>query len=1076
MLCCRAVKYFFKVEVEFERQVSDNDEVQRTTATFYVPPMISSTEPLNIPNIIATVQNSIEDFTSRGSGWIVSQILNLTLCIGVFRPMSGSSFIKTPPEIEKKKAIINVRNHNNNDCFQFSIVAALHPSTNNQNHPYTYTKYLSELNMTGIETPVGLSSIPKFEAQNSSISVNVFVYENKDVIPVYTSKYCNQRPHHVNLLLLAKEDKYHYTLVKSLSRLVGDRTKYNGKTFICPYCLHPFSYEHCLENHLPQCSRYPAQKIEYPKEGDNILKFTKIQHMFPVPFVIYADFESFIKPTGEHQPSGFCCLLVSRFFEHNHKIFTYSGPNVMEEFFKHIKQQQDDINKVLSNNLPMDPLTDEETKSHDSATHCLTCKETFTEDNVKTHHHCHITGKYIGPVCNNCNLQLKHRKWNDKYFVPLFLHNARSYDSHFIIKNFRDTGAKVQIIPTNTEKFLAVQIDSIRFLDSFQFLSSSLDNLVRTMACDGTDNFIHTKRHFGSNNPNIFKKSAYPYEYVTGPEILTETCLPPRDKFYSQLNEEGISEEDYDCALEMWKRYECKTLKDYHDLYLTLDVTLLADVFENFRNMSLREYELDPAHSWTLPGFAWNCALKMSKIELELITDPDMFLFFENSIRGGIATVSRRYAKANNKYLPNYDPDLPSEYLIYYDANNLYGYALSQPLPTGKFRFLENPETFDVDAVDCDGDTGYVLEVNIQYPTHLHDTHNDYPLAPEHKTVTRDMLSEYNQESTFVTQTSLIPNLNDKSKYVTHIKNLKLYKELGLVVTKIHRVLAFEQAAWLKSYINFNTDKRKTARANFEKDFFKLMSNSVYGKSMESLRKRVNIEVINNEKRIKKALAKPTCKSFSIINQDLVMIQFAPKKIIQTKPLYTGFVVLELSKVLMYEFHYKHIQCQYGADRARLLFTDTDSLCYLIQTEDLYQDMARNIQHYDTSAYPKTHPLYSPINCKVIGKFKDETDSIPPEEFVGLRAKMYSLKCNYPKMTAKGIKKRYIERHVRHSAFVAVLRNKTTTTARFRTFKSTNHIINTVEINKICLSPFDAKRYILEDGISTLAYGHYQLR
>jgi len=124
------------------------------------------------------------------------------------------------------------------------------------------------------------------------------------------------------------------------------------------------------------------------------------------------------------------------------------------------------------------------------------------------------------------------------------------------------------------------------------------------MACDGTDNFIHTKRHFGSNNPNIFKKAVYPYEYVTSPEILTETCLPPRDKFYSQLNKEGISEEDYDCALEMWKRYECKTLKDYHDLYLTLDVTFLADVFENFRNMSLREYELDPVHSWTLPGFA----------------------------------------------------------------------------------------------------------------------------------------------------------------------------------------------------------------------------------------------------------------------------------------------------------------------------------------------------------------------------------------------------------------------------------------------------------------------------------------
>jgi len=152
-------------------------------------------------------------------------------------------------------------------------------------------------------------------------------------------------------------------------------------------------------------------------------------------------------------------------------------------------------------------------------------------------------------------------------------------------------------MPKNSEKFLAVQIDSIRFLDSFLFLSSSLDKLVSTMARDNTDKFVHTKRHFGSDDPNIFKKGVYPYEYVKGPEILTETCLPQRDKFYSELNEEEISKENYDRALETWQRYDCKTITDYHDHYLTLDMTLFADVFENFREMGLREYNLDAAHS-----------------------------------------------------------------------------------------------------------------------------------------------------------------------------------------------------------------------------------------------------------------------------------------------------------------------------------------------------------------------------------------------------------------------------------------------------------------------------------------------
>jgi len=159
---------------------------------------------------------------------------------------------------------------------------------------------MKELDMTGIETPVALSSIPKFESQNSSISVNVTVYEGKELIPIYTSKFCNQRPHHANLMLLSKGDNFHYTLVTNLSRLVGGSTHHNGMTFVCPYCLHPFRYKHCLQNHLPECSQHPAQTVTYQEEGKNILKFDKIQRMFPVPFALYADFESLHLPENTY--------------------------------------------------------------------------------------------------------------------------------------------------------------------------------------------------------------------------------------------------------------------------------------------------------------------------------------------------------------------------------------------------------------------------------------------------------------------------------------------------------------------------------------------------------------------------------------------------------------------------------------------------------------------------------------------------------------------------------------------------------------------------------------------------------
>ena len=245
-------------------------------------------------------------------------------------------------------------------------------------------------------------------------------------------------------------------------------------------------------------------------------------------------------------------------------------------------------------------------------------------------------------------------------------------------------------------------------------------------------------------------------------EVFAETVLPSIESFYSKLKFEGITEKQYARAQQMWKRYNCKTLEDYHNLYLKLDVTLLADVMQNFRRMGLREYRLDPAHCWTLAGYTWHCCLRMTNMQLELITDPNIFLMFENSIRGGVSTVSNRYAKANHKYLDDFDPSLPSTYIVGYDVVNLYGYAILNKLPCSNFRFVEEPEQFDFQAVDVEGDTGYLLEVDLTYPCKLHNLHSDFPLAPEHMKVTPQMLSDYNTNPNFRGQTSLIPNLFDK--------------------------------------------------------------------------------------------------------------------------------------------------------------------------------------------------------------------------------------------------------------------------------------------------------------------------
>ena len=236
----------------------------------------------------------------------------------------------------------------------------------------------------------------------------------------------------------------------------------------------------------------------------------------------------------------------------------------------------------------------------------------------------------------------------------------------------------------------------------------------------------------------------------------------------------------------------------YHDLYLKSDVLLLADVFENSREKCLNIYGLDPCHYVSSPGLFWDAILKKTKLNLNLISDIHMQYFIEKGMRGGISAITHRYAVANNKYMKNYDPEAESTYISYLDANNLYGWAMSQKLPTGDFRWIPCPDVINLNSYDENSAKGLILEFNLEYPPELHHLHNDYPLAPEKITVKPEMLSDYSREilerekMTIGKVKKLIPNLMDKEKIVLHKRNLQL--SLGLKLKKIHRALEFSQS------------------------------------------------------------------------------------------------------------------------------------------------------------------------------------------------------------------------------------------------------------------------------------------
>ena len=417
-----------------------------------------------------------------------------------------------------------------------------------------------------------------------------------------------------------------------------------------------------------------------------------------------------------------------------------------------------------------------------------------------------------------------------------------------------------------------------------------------------------------------------------------------------------------------------KNLGEYHDLYLTTDVILLANVFKEFRKVCLKNYGLHPAHFYTAPGLAWKACLKKTKIKLELLLDPDMLLMFERGIRGGITQSVNRWAKANNPYMgSDFDPNLPTKYLQYYDANNLYGWAMSQALPTGGFCWV-NIKPDKISKLAKLASKGYILEVDVCYPKELHDSHNDLPFMCERMKINR--------------VEKLILNLYDKKRYVIHIRVLDQALKHGLVLERIHRAIEFKQSAWMKEYIDFNTKLRTAATNDFENDFYKLMNNSVFGKTMENIRKHRNIRLVTSRESYLKLVMKPNFKSGVRFDENLMGCEMGKIKVIMNKPVYLGQAMLDLSKIVMYEFHYDYMVPKYG-NKLCVCYMDTDSLIYNIETDDFYKDIAKDVPtRFDTSGYNPNRPLPVGLNKKVIGLMKDELGGEIMTEFVTLRPKI----------------------------------------------------------------------------------------
>ena len=1096
----RNKKVWFALKCEMSRPIilTGDELIEVATFTCKSKIVLEATHLGEVYDVnVERILENIVNFNTNGSNWRVSSILRMDINMINYNPLSASSWIELEKFIFKKNAVINMKNKDD-ECFKWCVTRALNMKVrDNERIDKELIKQSKELNWEGIEFPFKLSQIAKFEKNNPDISIAVFCFEDKKPIPLNQIKN-DGRKHHIDLLLISDqattsdaECANHYCLIKNFSRLMNSsNSKDEHKKYYCRNCMLGYRSKEALSKHWPYCKEHGCVRVELPKKG-TFLKFSHPERKMRVPFVIYADFESYIKPIStcdpdekqsftkkyqKHTPSSFCYYI--KCFDENvyeGKLVTYTAESetddVAGKFVESIGKDVIDIYERTKSPKKIE-MTDEDEKNYKNAKDCHICEKELEGDKVKDH--CHLTGKYRGAAHNNCNTKYRVPK-----FIPIVFHNLAGYDCHLFIKKLASSiPGDLKCIPSNEEKYISFSKEikvgeyigkdgkphdvkrELRFIDSYKFMSSSLDSLAKNLT-DGQCKNV-AQYYSGEKFTLIRRKGVYPYDWVDSIAKFSETQLPPIDAFYSKLNDEGISAEDYRHAQKVFKVFGCETFRDYHDIYNVSDVLILAGVFENFRDVCSENYGIDPAHHFTSPGLAWDAALKKTNINLELISDYDMLLMSQKGIRGGISMISNRYGVANNVYMNEmYDPSKESTYIQYLDANNLYGWAMSKPLPTHGFEWMSENELENWRSMSC------ILEVDLDYPEHLHDDHSDYPLAPE-----RMILNKVEK---------LVPNLKNKKNYVVHYENLKMYISQGLKLTKIHRGIKFKERPWLKEYIDLNTNLRTKANNEFEKDFFKLMNNSVFGKTMENIEKRVNVKLVTTKEKAMKLSSHPNFESFTIFDEHLIAVHMKREKMYYNKPIYLGMCILDLSKTLMYDFVYNYIKPMYGP-RAKLLMTDTDSLIYEIKTNNFYKDISEDVESkFDTSEFDKDHPAIKDFgfkvgkNKKVIGMFKDETGGKQIIEFIGLRSKLYSYKLHEKEhKRCKGVKKSVVAKTITHKDYKNCLISKKEQLRKMNVIRSHGHDIYTEQINKVALSADDDKRIILADGMHTLAIGHYK--
>ena len=1066
-----------------------------------------------LEHIRETVVSRLENTQAQlqGSGWVIKEISKFEISFCKFVRGVLGAYTPYPVGVRGKDNIFNPRTSEN--CVLIALASHFYIKQKPSVRPFRLANIINRnarifwqdrVNIGNLDSSsIGWESLAQLEKLNN-IGINVYSLSKQthnkskyNIQLVYNSRTKYER---VNLLLL---NDNHIALIKDLKVFYRRFCqKLEPIRFICERCLTSFKEENDSIQHSIYCTAETT--VEYPQPGEK-LGFQKFKSLYPHPYVAFADFESLNKKVpNEEQNShqlatqhafAFKYSIIDIRCKTQYKISkekSYFGEDCINHFLSCISEDWKEISSKI--NFPVN-FSPADMQIHAEKKKCDICKSSFNKTNLKkTKHHFHYLeeNNYAGTLCTPCNLKLR-----SPFFLPVIFHNL-SYDLSLILKQYDENTYDFKVNKKGGMNFYSASVGKLKLVDSMNMIKGSLANLADhhilnngdlTIVKESLKNFSHEAQELLCATGKQF----FPYEYLDSFDKLEETSLPPINQFYSSLTDSNIKPSDYQHAQSVWARTGCRTLKDYVSVYLSLDVSLLADIYLQWRNVLLDLFGLDCLYFLTLASYAIESMFHKCAIKLDTISDPALYSLINTNIRGGFCSVGKRHIIANNKDTnPNFDPvSMKSNYLLYVDFNSLYPSVMSKfKLPIGDFIQLQGEEfdnfkNQDLTALDIEGETGYYIYCDIDHiKPEIAEKTDSYPLLISPMNIEPQHLSEF---STNLLKDKNIKLPKNNTKLVAHhlgVKNylitlplLQFLIKNGVEVSKIHKVFKFRQEFYLKHFIDENIKMRAAATNPFIKAALKLINNSIYGRTLlNPLNYATEAKLChdNNNSDLLKSFSRPTFRKVDIINDDRFLVTYNKANVKAASPIYVGFSILDHAKLFMYKFWYSTIVPTYG-ERAQFVYTDTDSFIINIETEDIMKEINGPLSnHLDLSNFPCDHPLYSD-RCKgELGRLKIETGVHFIKEFVGLKPKAYTYTttqddkaCNN---TLKGVPK-----HIRNSLNLQCYKQCLYSNSTFRrdifNLRFYNKHMSLVKNNKIILSSFEDKRFYI-NSFKSYAYGH----